>query len=131
MNKGIFKKTVWGFHLDFYQHVNNARYLEFFEEARWEFMRPLKESGILEEKGWYTIVVHIEISYKAQLGLGDEIEIHTSIPTQGKKSLTFHQQIFKSENTLAAEAFVKFVVFDTKAQKSLYIDEEIKELFGL
>ena len=26
---------VRGYHLDGYQHVNNARYLEFLEEARW------------------------------------------------------------------------------------------------
>jgi len=131
MRKGIFKKTVWGFHLDFYQHVNNARYLEFFEEARWEFMRPLMESNILQENGWYTIVVHIEVSYKAQLGLGDAIEIQTSIPTVGRKSLTFHQQIFKSDKKLAAEAFVKFVIFDSKSQKSLFINEEIMNMFGL
>ena len=28
------KIKVRGFHLDVYQHVNNARYLEFLEEAR-------------------------------------------------------------------------------------------------
>lgn len=27
---------VRGYHLDVYQHVNNARYLEFLEEARWD-----------------------------------------------------------------------------------------------
>lgn len=26
---------VRGYHLDIYQHVNNARYLEFLEEGRW------------------------------------------------------------------------------------------------
>ena len=28
---------VRGFHVDVYQHVNNARYLEFLEDARWHF----------------------------------------------------------------------------------------------
>ena len=27
---------VRGYHLDVYQHVNNARYTEFLEEARWD-----------------------------------------------------------------------------------------------
>jgi len=26
---------VRGYHCDFYGHVNNARFLEFLEEARW------------------------------------------------------------------------------------------------
>ncbi|MEK9712132.1 MAG: thioesterase family protein, partial [Thalassolituus sp.] len=29
---------VRGYHLDVYQHVNNGRYMEFIEEARWAFM---------------------------------------------------------------------------------------------
>ena len=28
---------VRGYHLDVFQHVNNARYLEFLEEARWTY----------------------------------------------------------------------------------------------
>ncbi|BBI61564.1 hypothetical protein HSBAA_28700 [Vreelandella sulfidaeris] len=28
---------VRGYHLDGYGHVNNARYLEFMEEGRWDF----------------------------------------------------------------------------------------------
>ena len=28
---------VRGYHLDVFQHVNNARYLEFLEEARWSY----------------------------------------------------------------------------------------------
>ena len=30
---------VRNYHLDGYGHVNNARYLEFLEEARWAFLR--------------------------------------------------------------------------------------------
>lgn len=33
------KLTVRNYHLDGYGHVNNARYLEFLEEARWAFLR--------------------------------------------------------------------------------------------
>ena len=38
-NKEMIRKTdirVRGYHLDLYGHVNNARYLEFLEEARWD-----------------------------------------------------------------------------------------------
>lgn len=36
---------VRGYHLDVYQHVNNARYLEFLEEARWDGPRTAKASS--------------------------------------------------------------------------------------
>ena len=33
--KGEIEIKVRGYHLDIYAHVNNARYVEFLEEARW------------------------------------------------------------------------------------------------
>ncbi|SPY74369.1 Long-chain acyl-CoA thioesterase FadM [Providencia alcalifaciens] len=29
---------VLGYHIDVFQHVNNARYLEFYEADRWDWM---------------------------------------------------------------------------------------------
>lgn len=127
----IYKKRVYGFHLDVYKHVNNARYLEFFEEARWEYLLPFKESKALESRNWITIVVRVEVSYKKPLELLDDIEIHTTINEIGRKSMTFNQKIYKNnEKTISALANVKFVVFDTIQQKSLSINEEIKAIFG-
>ena len=48
---------VRGYHLDGYQHVNNARYLEFLEEARW---------GYLEQHG---DIEHFEQPYNVQADL--------------------------------------------------------------
>lgn len=130
--KGIYKKIVWGFHCDVYQHVNNARYLEFLEEARWDYTKPLHENDKLKSKGWMTIVVHLDVSYKLPLMLADEIEIHTSIEEIGKKSLTFHQKIFKNNGELLCTlAKIKFVIFDRKTNNALIIDDEIKQLFNV
>jgi len=131
-SKHIFRKKIWGFHLDFYQHVNNSRYLEFLEEARWEYLEPIKKSKAFEQKGWITIVAHIELSYKQPILLHDEIEIQTWINETGRKSMTFQQQIFKNgQAKLVAEAFIKFVVYDVAAKKSLFIKDEIKSIFKL
>jgi len=127
--KGILKKNIHGFHLDYYRHVNNARYLEILEEGRSEFLKEIRDSGVLDEKGWYTIVVHIDISFKAELVLGDEIEIHSWISEHGRKSITCQQQIYRPDGKLASEAFVKFVIYDKNAAKSLFLTDEIKTLF--
>lgn len=130
--KHIFTKKIWGFHCDVYQHVNNARYLELLEEARWEFISPIKNSPAFKSKGWITIVAHISIAYKRPIVLNDQIEIHTCIGETGRKSMTFHQQIFKNgQPKLVAEAYIKFVVYDEKAQKSIFINDEVKSIFKL
>ncbi len=43
---------VRGYHLDVYQHVNNARYLEFLEEARWDGLekQPPRFQWMMEKK---------------------------------------------------------------------------------
>ena len=49
-------------HLDGYGHVNNARYLEFLEQARWTYFR---RAGVLDELGGARLVVaHIDIRYR-------------------------------------------------------------------
>lgn len=37
------KIKIRGYHTDSYQHVNNARYLEFLEEARWQIVEEFME----------------------------------------------------------------------------------------
>ena len=37
---------VRGYHLDVYQHVNNARYLEFLEEARWDGLEKIGRAHV-------------------------------------------------------------------------------------
>jgi len=130
--KHIFKKKVWGFHCDVYQHVNNARYLEFLEEARWECINPIKDSAAFKTKNWITIVARIEIAYKQPIILQDEIEIHTWIGETGRKSMTFFQHIYKNgEPKLVSEAFIKFVLYDVKAKQSVFINDEVKSIFCL
>ncbi len=53
------KLTVRNYHLDGYGHVNNARYLEFLEEARWTFFQ---EHDLLSElKGIMLVVARVDI----------------------------------------------------------------------
>ena len=44
---------VRGYHLNLFRHVNNARYLEFLEDARWSI---LESKGYLDfiDRGGYT-----------------------------------------------------------------------------
>lgn len=49
------KLTVRNYHLDGYGHVNNARYLEFLEEARWTFFQ---EHDLLSELKDIMLVLH-------------------------------------------------------------------------
>ncbi|WOD06656.1 acyl-CoA thioesterase [Marinomonas sp. GJ51-6] len=47
----IIQIKVRGYHLDVFQHVNNARYLEFLEEGRWAFFDEFGAGTDLMEQG--------------------------------------------------------------------------------
>ena len=54
---------VRGYHLDVYQHVNNARYLEFLE-ARWDGLENSDSFQWMTEKNIAFVVVNININYR-------------------------------------------------------------------
>ena len=132
MTKEI-KIKVRGYHLDGYQHVNNARYLEFLEEARWAFF---EESSILEtlqEENILFIVVNININYRYPASVGQTIVIKSKIDNLakvGSRKSVFKQTIYL-ENTdkVVCDAVVTFVLFDAKIQKAIATTEEIRQLF--
>ena len=43
---------IRGYHLDLFGHVNNARYLEFLEEARWAMFDDQTDLQALAQKGY-------------------------------------------------------------------------------
>lgn len=120
---------VRGYHLDFYGHVNNARYLEFMEEARWVMSEEHMDLKRLQEKGVVFAVVNININYRKQAGLGDILEFFIGLARIGNKSATFRQEIrFKDTETIVADADVTFVLADLNTGKATDIDNELRAM---
>ncbi|NNF98327.1 MAG: YbgC/FadM family acyl-CoA thioesterase [Desulfobacteraceae bacterium] len=110
---------VRGYHLDGYQHVNNARFLEFLEEARWSYME--QNPGFRDwPKGVSFFVVNININYRKPAAFGDVLSISTRLCDIRKKSATIHQDITnKGTGIVVADADVVFVLVDEKTQKTI------------
>jgi thioesterase-3 len=124
------KKTteinVRGYHLDVYGHVNNARYLEFLEENRWEVFEQYDINKWALE-GITFAVVNINISYKKPAVLGDILEIKSGIIKFSNKSCTMRQKVFrKNSQEVLAEADVTFVIIDAQG-KTIVFSGEIRE----
>jgi len=123
------KIKVRGYHLDVYQHVNNARYLEFLEEGRWVF---LEEYRTFDEwpEGISFVVVNININYRRPASLGDVLEVQTAISTLKAKSGVIHQEIMlKPDGAIVVDADVTFVIVDSKTQKVLPLKGDLRAFF--
>lgn len=122
---------IRGYHLDFYQHVNNARYLEFLEEARWEYFSKIFEADYFEKKGLGFVIVNININFKQPAVLGDIASIECAIKNVGNKSVTMYQKITdKNTGKFIADADVTFVLLELKTFKPQVINEELKSYFN-
>ncbi len=85
---------VRGYHLDGYQHVNNARYLEFLEEARWGYLEQHGDIEHFEQLGLAWVIVNININYRAQATMGQQLRIDTEFSAINTKSSIIHQKIW-------------------------------------
>lgn len=121
---------VRGYHLDVYQHVNNARYLEFLEDARWQYLEETGDIEHFQRLGLAWVIVNINISYRASAHMGQTLEINTRLSKVGTKSAVFTQQVtVKGTDTVVADADITFVVLDQKTGKAIVIDGDLRQRF--
>ena len=102
--------------LDVYGHVNNAIYLTYLEEARDEWL-----GGSLCDPGqvWNWVLVHVEIDFRRELALADDIAVATCrLQRIGTSSITTREEVRTVDGTLAAEATAVLVVRDRESGRS-------------
>lgn len=125
------KKTIEikirGYHLDIFQHVNNARYLEFLEEARWAMLEDsVLQAAFFEQNKISFAVVNININYRQGARFGDVLKIESSLSRIGRKSATLYQRVtLKDSETIVVDAEVTFVILDNKTGKAIPLTEDI------
>lgn len=119
---------VRGYHLDMFGHVNNARYLEFLEEGRWDFLDGHPEF-FYRLKGATFFVVNININYRRPASLGDVLDIQTRLSKIGNTSGVLRQEVYKKETEdLVADADITFVIVDAKTQKPINMKVQMKDV---
>jgi len=127
--KGEIEIKVRGYHLDIYAHVNNARYVEFLEEARWALFDDSEVGKEMISRGFAFTVVNINVNYLSEARVNDVIVIITDLKKIGNKSVTLSQKIFrKSDMKQVVDAEVTFVLVNVKIGKAVVIDDEIKSI---
>ncbi|MGL4997023.1 MAG: acyl-CoA thioesterase [Deefgea sp.] len=117
---------VQGFHLDLYGHVNNARYLEFLEEARWGLMEEYGDLSWFMAQKLALVVSRIDIRYLRSATMGDQLVIETQmseiLPREGR----INQKITRKDNgKLVAEADVTFAVIHPEQRGAQKLEGEI------
>ncbi|MFC0050805.1 acyl-CoA thioesterase [Rheinheimera tilapiae] len=117
---------VRGYHLDIYQHVNNARYLEFLEEARWAYLEDCGDVDYFTSQRLAWVIVNININYRNAATNGQTLQIATQFSKIGGKSAVIHQVVtVAGTDTVVADADITFVCLDQRSGKAVAIEGEL------
>jgi len=107
-----YKTNVKGYELDSFGHVNNAVYINYTEQARWEI---LKNEGFLNlffDSEFLLVVAETYIRYKRELKLFDAIEIETIIKYEAPYLTFYHDIKNTTSGYSAAKAKVKTLLIN-------------------
>lgn len=122
---------VRGFHVDVYRHVNNARYLEFLEEARWAFFDAAGLTPLLAEAGCGMAVININISYRHSAVFGDDLLIETAFSRVHPRKVEISQSVcLKDTRQTIVQAQVMLVAFDRQSNKAISFPAPILQHFN-
>src|SRR5687768_15369304 len=117
------------FHTDSFGHVNNARYLELLEEARWQFAEHYGLVDLLNEENLGFIIMQMTLRFRLPVVEGDTIQVFTRLMTLGTAIGEVEQLIRKSGvGKLAAKSTFHFVLIDRNSGASVPIAGKIRSL---
>ena len=116
--KHCYPFTILESHLDTFGHVNNAAYLEIFEEARWDLITAngYGLSQILEV-GLGPVVLKVDLRFRLELKLRQKVIIETVLGNYNKKLATIVQEILDEEGQIYCKAEFLCGLFNLETRK--------------
>jgi acyl-CoA thioester hydrolase len=115
--------------LDPQGHVNNAKHLTYFEQARIAYMIDLglfsKDQSFMEIG---VILADIHITYLAPIHFGEKIKVGVHVTKMGNKSMTWEQNIVDVKTgKVLSRGEVVMVTYDYGKRTTINIPHEWRE----
>ncbi|HVX30506.1 MAG TPA: thioesterase family protein [Nitrolancea sp.] len=113
--------------VDLQQIVYYGKYLDYFDNALYEYLRSLgfETSGIDARHGFDTSVVHVEIDYVSPATFDDLLEIGLRVTRLGRSSFDVRYEIRVAERVVCRAQMV-LVNFDARLKRARPIPDAIR-----
>lgn len=114
----------WG-DMDALGHVNNARYFDYFQQARIEWL----ESLTLDMKqNTGPVVIHVACTFLKPIIYPATLTLNSSVHSLGRSSLMMDYDLYQSEE-LSTQGTCKIVWVDYHTNRSIPLPNKIRDLF--
>ncbi|MGV3526745.1 MAG: acyl-CoA thioesterase [Candidatus Sericytochromatia bacterium] len=118
--------------LDAFGHVNHARYLELYEQARWDW---LAEKGLdlpyIQRTGVGPVILRVEVDYRRELLPRQQVRITTQTVAYEKKIFVLQQQMLLPDGELSSALRVTGGLMDMRARKLIVPPQDWLQAFDL
>ncbi|HBI22050.1 MAG TPA: thioesterase [Legionella sp.] len=115
---------AWG-DMDALGHVNNARYFDYFQEARIEWLASL-QFGLKETTG--PVVVHVACTYFKPVVYPATLLLQSSLHSLGRSSMVLDHDLYQGD-ALMAQGVCKIVWVDYAKNKAIAFPDSIRTFF--
>lgn len=120
--------------IDSFGHMNNAKYLELFEEARWEIInnRGFSVREIIKN-GLGPVVLEVNMRFQKEIRLREPIKIFSEVEpmaSQGK-TMTMVQTMVNEKGDVCCTARFVFGLFDLKSRRLVSPTPEWSRAIGV
>jgi acyl-CoA thioester hydrolase/thioesterase-3 len=119
-------------HVDELGHLNHVAAVDILQYARDDWYR---EAGLWGGRAWSgdenlgTLVLNININYRAECFLDEELRIVTRPLRCGRKSYALAQGIIKPDDSVAIDGVVTSLVMDMERHQTLPVPDCMARLF--
>jgi len=123
----VHQKTLdiaWG-DMDALGHVNNARYFDYFQEARIEWLRDLN-IHMTETIG--PVVIHVACTFLKPVIYPATVTINSQAHSLGNSSMVLDHDLYQ-DDVLMAQGVSKIVWVDYTQGKSVPLPDKIRQIF--
>ncbi|MCX7162494.1 MAG: thioesterase family protein [Betaproteobacteria bacterium] len=124
--------TVHEWQRDHMGHINVRAYMEFFEEACWQFYAMLGMTpSLLRSGALHLAAVQQNISYQKELYPGDTVAVRTAVLELREKVLRFRHELINTETgAVCSVCDFTVVCLDPQTRKSRAFPPEVAARVG-
>ena len=114
-----YEVTIKENHLDSFGHVNNAVYVQLYEEARWDF---ITKNGfgldVIQKLQVGPVLLDMQVRFKREIKNREKIKIFSqSKEIISSRIMTLEQKMVNKDGKVASEALFTVGFFDMKERK--------------
>ena len=109
-------------------HVNNAKYLTYFEEARMGYLLGLSHVQSNDLSTLNLILAHAAVTFRAPVRVGDTLEVFAGVTHIGNKSFRMdYTMIQAGTDTLVCDGHTIQVMFDYQNNRTVPVPEQLRQ----